>query len=259
MAINLSKSDRLTTQTGFKIIAKKNQLKILITVCCFMYSGLVFNQNLDNLVRKAEINKLKQENYPKNEFYLGLNLNSNFGAVNTTESTILVSSATMELDNLIPSYRLGFKYLLNPEKHHGFFLQYNGYSKKSFQFSENADFSPAFSGSFSEIQAGIVYGRVQFGYGRVLKEQVVLEENDVSKSYNLNSINLQYTWFRSNKLRTPKSIKDYWTSTIGFNYLTNFDDLDYTSFSIGLNYHFTFNRKLSLENKIWLKKRTLDK
>ena len=140
----------------------------------FCFQGLtVYGQSIGELKRKAEIQKLKADNYPKSELFFGANLNSNFGTVESTTNTINLESVSMEFDNFIPSFRVGYKYLLNPEKHHGLFFHFNRYSKKALKFSDSNDFNPAFDTSFNEIQAGVVYGKLQLGIGKILDDQVL--------------------------------------------------------------------------------------
>ena len=219
-------------------------------------SANVKAQDIYKLKKKLEIKKLKSDNYPTSEIFLGLNLNTNFGTIKSTENTLNLESVSLELDNYIPSFNLGFKYLLNPKKHHGLFIQVNHYSKKALKFNDNTSFNPAFENSFNEIKVGVVYGRLQLGYGKILEQQII-QKNETVK-YSLNSLNLSYTIFRSNRLKNPRTIKDYWSVNTGFNYVSDFDDLNYINFSLGFKYHFTFNRKLDLKDKIWIQKRTFE-
>jgi len=233
----------------------------IIFICCFQ-CFMVQGQTIGELKKKEEIKKLKADNYPKSEIFIGANLNSNFGILESTRTTLNVESVSMEFNNFIPSFRLGYKYLLNPEKHQGLFIHFNRYSKKALVFSDSNDFNPAFNTSFNEIQAGVVYGRVQFGIGKILDDQVIItssvEEEQQTQSYSLNSVELSYVLFRSNNLKDPTTISNYWTVNAGLSYVSDFEDLNYTSFSIGFNYHFTFQRPFDLEDKIWLQKRTFD-
>ena len=219
----------------------------------------VFGQSIGELKRQAEIQKLKADNFPKSELFIGANLNSNFGTVESTTNSINLESVSVEFDNFIPSFRLGYKYLLTPEKHHGLFIHFNRYSKRALKFSDSNDFNPAFDTSFNEIQAGVVYGKFQLGFGKILDDQVLSSTNpEQSSSYSLNTIGLSYVLYRSNDLSDPRKLSDYWTVNTGLNYISDFEDLNYTSLSIGFNYHFTFQRSLELEDKIWLQKRTFE-
>lgn len=234
--------------------------KLVLLILIFCFQGLtVYAQSIGELKKKGEIQKLKADNYPKSELFFGANLNSNFGTVESTTNTINLESVSMEFDNFIPSFRVGYKYLLNPEKHHGLFFHFNRYSKKALKFSDSNDFNPAFDTSFNEIQAGVVYGKLQLGIGKILDDQVLSSaEQEETSSYSLNTVGLSYVLFRSNDLSDPRNLSDYWTVNAGLNYVSDFEDLNYTSFSIGFNYHFTFQRPLDLDDKIWLQKRTFD-
>ena len=236
----------------------KNNFHIPVLILLFFTSIISYAQDINRLQKKAEIKRLKSDNYPKSEIFIVFNLNSNFGTIENTENTLNLKSVSMEFDNFIPSFRLGYTYLLNPEKHRGLFAHINHFSKRSITFSGNEEFIPAFNTSFNEVQVGIVYGRLQLGYGIILDEQIINSNTPNSRSYKLNSIGANYTLFRTNNLRNPKNISDYWTMNAGLNYVSDFEDLNYISFSIGLNYCFTFNRSLDLKDKIWLQKRTFD-
>ena len=230
----------------------------IIFICCFQ-CFMVQGQTIGELKKKEEIKKLKADNYPKSEFFFGANLNSNFGTIESTPNTIDLESISMEFDNFIPSFRVGYKYLLNPERHHGLFIHYNQYSKKALRFSDSNNFNPAFKTSFNEIQVGVVYGKLQLGIGKILDDQVLnSDDQGNTTSYTLNTVGLSYVLFRSNDLSDPRSLSDYWTVNAGLNYISDFEDLNYSSFSIGFNYHFTFQRPLDLDDKIWLQKRTFD-
>jgi hypothetical protein len=234
------------------------KLASLIMIICFQ-GFTVHGQSIGELKKKAEIQKLKADNYPKSEFFFGANLNSNFGTLESTTNTINLESVSMEFDNFIPSFRLGYKYLLNPEKHHGLFIHFNRYSKKALKLSDSNDFNPAFDTSFNEIRAGVVYGKLQLGIGKILDDQVLSSSSqEETASYSLNTVGLSYILFRSNDLSDPRNLSDYWSVEAGLNYVSDFEDLNYTSFSIGFNYHFTFQRSLDLDDKIWLQKRTFD-
>lgn len=234
----------------------KNKLYVLILLFCISLNSNA--QNISALQKKSEIKKLKLDNYPKSEFYIGVNLNSDFGTIESTENSLNLKSVSMKFDHFLPSFKIGYKYLLNPEKHHGLFAHINHFSKRSITFSNNEKFVPAFDSSFNEIQIGLVYGRLQLGYGVILEENKININTIKNKTYKLNSIGANYTLFRSNNLRNPRTISDYWAVNTGLNYFTDFKDLNYTSFTIGLNYNFTFNRSLDLKDKIWLQKRTFE-
>ena len=109
--------------------------KLVLLILIFCFQGLtVYGQSIGELKRKAEIQKLKADNYPKSELFFGANLNSNFGTVESTNNTINLESVSMEFDNFIPSFRVGYKYLLNPEKHHGLFFHFNRSLLKKYCF-----------------------------------------------------------------------------------------------------------------------------
>lgn len=234
--------------------------KLISIIIIFCFQGLtIYSQSIGELKKKVEIKKLKADNYPKSELFFGANFNSNFGTIESTANNLNLESVSMEFDNFIPSFRVGYKFLLTPEKHHGLFIHFNRYSKKAINFSDSNDYNPAFNTSFNEIQAGVVYGKFQLGFGKILDDQVLSSANpEQSSSYSLNTIGLSYVLYRSNDLSDPRKLSDYWTVNTGLNYISDFEDLNYTSLSIGFNYHFTFQRPLDLEDKIWLQKRTFE-
>jgi hypothetical protein len=230
-------------------------ITLIFALQAFMANG----QSINELKKEAEIEKLRADNYPRSELFVGAYLNSNFGTLESTSNTLNLESVSMEFDNFIPSFRLGYKYLLTPEKHHGLFVHFNRYSKRALKFSDSEDFIPAFDTSFNEIQLGVVYGKFQLGIGKILDDQVLSSsELNESLTYSLSTVSLSYVLFRSNDLSDPRNLSDYWTVNAGLNYVSDFEDLNYTSFSIGFNYHFTFQRPLDLDDKIWLQKRTFN-
>ena len=46
-------------------------------------------QTIGELKKKVEIKKLKADNYPKSEIFIGANLNSNFGILSSTNFGLL--------------------------------------------------------------------------------------------------------------------------------------------------------------------------
>lgn len=226
---------------------------ILGTFVLLLMTSSLKSQNISKLKKKLEIKKLKSDNYPKSEIFFGINLNTNFGSIQSTENSLNLRSANIKFDNYIPSLNLGFKYLLNPKKHHGFFVQINHYSGKALKFNNSNSFIPVFQNAFNEIRTGIIYGRLLIGYGKYLEKQISQEE--MTEINRFNNLSLNYTIYRSNRLKNPLNIKDYWSLSSSINYISDFKELNYINFSLGFKYHFSFNRKLSLKDKIWLKKR----
>ena len=243
----------------------KSKLTILIIIFISFIHNDIFSQNTHDLKKEAEIQRLRSDNYPVSEIFVGFDMNTNFGIIENTSNTINLETTRVQLDNIIPSFNIGFKYLLNPERHHGLFIGFKRFSKRALTLSNDNDYAPAFDTSFNELKIGVVYGRLTFGYGQILDDQTVTStltiDDEVitsTSNYKLSSLGLTYTIIRSNRLDNPSDIRDYWSLDTGVNYLTDFEDLNYMSLSVSLKYHFSFNRPLDLKDKIWLEKRSFE-
>lgn len=156
-------------------------------------------------------------------------------------------TSNFNLDRILPSYKIGYKYYFNPEKRLGIFFNYKSNSNKFIELSSSSesDYEFPFTSNFNELQVGFSAGAFDLSFGKILKSMTV---NNEEIDFNTASLSLSLITTDGN----PKGQKNYFNLYGGINLISDFEDTNYMNFVIGLNYHLRFNRKLNKSDKTYL-------
>ena len=183
--------------------------------------------------------------------FFGINATTSFGNIISSENSISLDSETsnFNLDKVLPSYKIGYKYYFNSLKRIGLFLQYKSNSNKFIEFSSSSesDYEFPFTTNFNEVQVGFSAGSLDFSFGKIINSMSV---NNQEIEFNTASLNLSIITTDG----SPKGEKNYFNLYGGINLISDFEDTNYMNFVIGLNYHIRFNRKLNKSDKTYLSK-----
>ncbi|MDC0463308.1 hypothetical protein OAN36_03910 [Flavobacteriaceae bacterium] len=201
--------------------------------------------------QKFEREKLLS-NSPKNqEIYFGINATTSYGNIISSDTSISLDSETsnFNLDRVLPSYKIGYKYYFKPEKRLGVFFNYKSNSSKFIELSSSSesDYEFPFTSNFNEVQVGFSAGAFDLSFGKIIKPMSV---NNQEIEFNTASLNLSIITTDGR----PKGEKNYFNLYGGINLISDFEDTNYMNFVIGLNYHIRFNRKLNKSDKTYLSK-----
>lgn len=257
----LVKMEWETNLAAFYNNIKSNEINKAESVLAKLFD-LTITNNYKNKFKK--LNKLFNEtqraferkkllaNSPKNqELFFGINATTSFGNIVSSENSISLDSETsnFNLDKLLPSYKIGYKYFFNSSKRIGLFLQYKSNSNKFIELSSSSesDYDFPFTSNFNEVQVGFSAGSLDFSFGKIIKPMSV---NNQEIEFNTASLNLSIITTDGR----PKGEKNYFNLYGGINLISDFEDANYMNFVIGLNYHIRFNRKLNKSDKTYLSK-----
>jgi len=207
----------------------------------------------DNVFREArkkfEREKLLSNSLKNQEIYFGINATTSYGNIISSDTSISLDSETsnFNLDRILPSYKIGYKYYFRPEKRLGIFFNYKSNSNKFIELSStsDSDYEFPFESNFNEIQVGFSAGAFDLSFGKILKSMTV---NNEEIEFNTASLNLSLITTDGN----PKGEKNYFNLYGGINLISDFEDTNYVNFVIGLNYHLRFNRKLNKSDRTYL-------
>ena len=207
----------------------------------------------DNVFREArkkfEREKLRSNSLKNQEIYFGINATTSYGNIISSDTSISLDSETsnFNLDRILPSYKIGYKYYFRPEKRLGIFFNYKSNSNKFIELSSTSesDYEFPFASNFNEIQVGFSAGAFDLSFGKILKSMTV---NNEEIEFNTASLNLSLITTDGN----PKGEKNYFNLYGGINLISDFEDTNYVNFVIGLNYHLRFNRKLNKSDRTYL-------
>ena len=207
------------------------------------------NKLFNETQRASERKKLLAKSPKNQELFFGINATTSFGNIISSENSISLDSETsnFNLDKVLPSYKIGYKYYFNSLKRIGLFLQYKSNSNKFIEFnsSSESDYEFPFTTNFNEVQVGFSAGSLDFSFGKIINSMSV---NNQEIEFNTASLNLSIITTDG----APKGEKNYFNLYGGINLISDFEDTNYMNFVIGLNYHIRFNRKLNKSDKIYL-------
>ncbi|MDA7825194.1 hypothetical protein N9A01_00435 [bacterium] len=199
--------------------------------------------------KKFEREKLLSNSLKNQEIYFGINATTSYGNIISSDTSISLDSETsnFNLDRILPSYKIGYKYYFRPEKRLGIFFNYKSNSNKFIELSStsDSDYEFPFESNFNEIQVGFSAGAFDLSFGKILKSMTV---NNEEIEFNTASLNLSLITTDGN----PKGEKNYFNLYGGINLISDFEDTNYVNFVIGLNYHLRFNRKLNKSDRTYL-------
>jgi len=209
------------------------------------------NKLFNETQRASERKKLLAKSPKNQELFFGINATTSFGNIISSENSISLDSETsnFNLDKVLPSYKIGYKYYFNSLKRIGLFLQYKSNSNKFIEFSSSSesDYEFPFTTNFNEVQVGFSAGSLDFSFGKIINSMSV---NNQEIEFNTASLNLSIITTDG----SPKGEKNYFNLYGGINLISDFEDTNYMNFVIGLNYHIRFNRKLNKSDKTYLSK-----
>ena len=207
------------------------------------------NKLFNETQRASERKKLLAKSPKNQELFFGINATTSFGNIISSENSISLDSETsnFNLDKVLPSYKIGYKYYFNSLKRIGLFLQYKSNSNKFIEFnsSSESDYEFPFTTNFNEVQVGFSAGSLDFSFGKIINSMSV---NNQEIEFNTASLNLSIITTDG----SPKGEKNYFNLYGGINLISDFEDTNYMNFVIGLNYHIRFNRKLNKSDKTYL-------
>jgi hypothetical protein len=201
----------------------------------------------NRVYKKLERNRILSLSIKDQEFYFGINATSSYGNIINNDNAISLNSeeSNFNYDNILPSYKIGYRYFFKPLKRFGLFTNLRGHSFKSIEVNES-DYEFPFSETFTELQAGVSFGVFDVAYGQFLKPSII---NGQEINFKTVSVNLSLLTTDNQ----DKGKRNYVHLYTGLNLISDFNEVNYINISVGLNYHIRFNRKLNQTDKRYLR------
>lgn len=205
--------------------------------------------DLEYLSKLKEIEKkeLLSKSTKNGDFYFGINAGSSYGNINNSANSISLDpeASNFNFDKLVPSLKVGYRYLFNPVKRIGLFLQYKSHSDKHIEINSNSDYVFPFQEKYNEVQIGFSASVFDISYGKFINSMQINNQE-----VNFKTISLNMSLLTTDNLDRGK--RNYFHLYTGLNLITDTKDINYLNITIGLNYHIRFNRKLSKSDRKYL-------
>ena len=205
--------------------------------------------DVEYLSKSKEIEKedLLSKSTKNGDFYFGINAGSSYGNINNSGTSISLDSdaSNFNFDKILPSFKIGYRYLFNPVKRIGLFVQYKSHTEKHIEINSNSEYVFPFQEKYNEVQIGFSASVFDLSYGEFI-DPIVINNQEV----NFKTLSLNMSILTTDNLDRGK--RNYFHLYTGFNLITDTKDINYLNIIIGLNYHIRFNRKLSKEDRRYL-------